>query len=84
MVGSWNPQGIVARHAGMTHQAIHDGLVKGVTHMQGAGHIGWWQLNRKIVFALIHAGISNASAFPLWSPVSFDWGGFIGFGQFVN
>ena len=27
------PQGIFARHAGMAHQAIHDGLVKSMTHV---------------------------------------------------
>ena len=35
----------------MSYQAIHDGLVKGVTHMEGAGDIWGWQLNAKVFLA---------------------------------
>ena len=83
VVGTRYPQSIFARHACMTNQAIHDGLVKGVTHVQGASDIGGWQLNGKIILTFEHGGISNTPALPLWTPVGFDRGGFIGFSEFV-
>ena len=68
----------------MTNQAIHDGLVKGVTHMQGASHIRRGKLNRKITLTFVHGGVSNTPAFPLWAPVGLYRGGFVGFGELVR
>ena len=68
----------------MTYQAIHDGLIESMTHMQGAGYIRRWQLNRKVPLALIHGGVGDTSTFPLWTPVGLYRGGFIGFGELVR
>ena len=77
MIGSWNPQGVFARHAGMTDQSIHDGLIKRMTHMQSACDIGWRQLNAEVRFIVIKGGTCNAALFPFRTPKCFDWGGFI-------
>jgi hypothetical protein len=77
------PQGIFATHTSVTYQAIHDGLVKGVAHVKGACHVRWRQLNREIFFTFIKGSVGNASKFPFRTPIRFNWGGFVGFGQFV-
>ena len=77
MVGSRNPQSVFARHAGMTHQTIHDGLIKCVTHMQSAGDIGRRQLNAEVRFIVIKGGTCNAALFPFRTPKCFDWSGFV-------
>lgn len=45
VVGAWNENGIVAAHAMVADQSVHDGLVKGMPHVQGAGDIGRGELN---------------------------------------
>jgi hypothetical protein len=40
MVRARNPGGVKPLHAVVTRQAVHDGLVKRVAHVQRAGHIG--------------------------------------------
>ena len=77
MVGSGNPQGIFARHACMTHQTIHDGLIEGMTHVQRACDIGRRQLNAEVCFTVIEGGACNATLFPFGPPKCFDWGGFV-------
>ena len=77
MVGSRNPQGVFARHAGMTHQTIHDGLIKCVAHMQCACDIGWGQLNAEVRLIVVEGGAGNTAFFPFRTPKCFDWGGFV-------
>jgi hypothetical protein len=61
----------------MTHQTIHDGLIKGVTHMQSAGDIGRRQLNAEVGFIVVKRSVCNAALFPFRTPKCFDWGGFV-------
>ena len=77
MVGSWNPQGVFARHAGMTDQSIHDGLIKCVTHVQSAGDIGRRQLNAEVRFIVVKRSACNTALFPFRTPKCFDWGRFV-------
>jgi hypothetical protein len=39
VVGTHLPQRVVAAHAVVAHQRIHQGLLEGVAHVQGAGHV---------------------------------------------
>ena len=48
VVGAWNPSGVEAHHAVVAGEAVHDGLVEGMAHVQGACHIGGWQLDGKV------------------------------------
>ena len=45
VVCAGNPKGIEATHPVVARQAVHDGLVERMAHVQGAGHIGRRQLN---------------------------------------
>ena len=45
MVCAGNPHGVEAAHAVIAREAVHDGLVERMAHVQGAGHIGRRQLN---------------------------------------
>ena len=89
MVCSGNPKGIEATHAVIAREAVHDGLVERMAHVQGAGHIGRWQLNgERWLFCLCLAGAAKSSdtvtsLFPLGPPMGFQSGGFKGFGQAV-
>lgn len=40
VVGAGHEYGVVAQHAVVAHQAIHDGLVEGMAHVQGARDVG--------------------------------------------
>ncbi|KAG1435026.1 hypothetical protein G6F55_014425 [Rhizopus delemar] len=39
MVGTDLPQRVVAAHAVVAHQRVHQGLLEGMAHVQGAGHV---------------------------------------------
>ena len=45
VVGAGNPGGIEAAHAVVARQAVHDGLVERVPHMQRAGDVRRRQLD---------------------------------------
>ncbi len=45
MIGARNPRSIETAHAVIPGQAIHDGLVECMAHVQGAGDVWWRQLN---------------------------------------
>jgi len=40
VVGTHLPEGVVALHAVVADQAVHDGVVEAVTHVQAAGDVG--------------------------------------------
>jgi len=48
MVGSGNPRGVKACHAVVAGEAVHDGLVKRMAHVQSARDVGRRELNRKV------------------------------------
>ena len=90
VVGTGNPGGIEAAHAVVARQAVHDGLVERMPHVQRAGDIWRRQLNtegwciglRRLRAA--EAGYAVAPLFPLRSPMRLQRCGFKGFGQAVE
>jgi len=87
MVGARYPHRVAALHAVVARQAVHDGLVERMAHVQGAGHIGGWQLNgkRRLVglglTSAAKACIAIATLFPFRAPMGFQGSGFKGLGQ---
>ena len=87
VVGAGNPGGVVPQHAVVARQAVHDGLVEGMAHVQCARHVGRRQLDGEGRGAGIrlaraaHTGVAVAALFPLWPPMGFQGGGFKGFGE---
>ena len=47
VVGARHPQRVVAPHAVVARQAVHDGLVERMAHVQRAGHVRRRQLDRE-------------------------------------
>ena len=45
VVGAGHPQRVLAQHAVVARERVHDGLVKSVAHVQRARHVGRRQLN---------------------------------------
>ena len=75
MVGAGNPSGVEAHHAVVAREAVHDGLVEGMSHVQGARHIGGWQLDGEVGgvslgrLAAAMAGNAITAFFPFGAPV---------------
>jgi hypothetical protein len=71
----------------VARQAVHDGLVERVAHVQRAGHVGRWQLNGEggcvshWGACATEAGHAVAAFFPLGAPMGFKGGGLERFGQ---
>jgi len=82
VVGAGDPQGVVALHAVVARQRVHDGLVEGVAHVQGAGHIGWRQLDAKRGLGRVQRGFVQAALLPLRAVQGLDGARFEGFGEF--
>jgi hypothetical protein len=78
MVGARHPEGVVPAHAVVARQAVHDGLVERVPHVQRAGHVGWRQLDREGRLGRIglagaaHTGTPVTPLLPQRSPVGLD------------
>ena len=70
VVGARNPQRVVAAHAVVARQAIHDGLVERMAHVQRAGDIGRRQLDGEDGFAGVEGAARTRSrcCFPLAGP----------------
>ncbi len=91
VVGARHPQRVVAPHAVVARQAVHDGLVERMAHVQRAGHVGRRQLDGEVLAAGRGAGIrcagaaaarrAVAPALPLGAPAGFQGRGFEGLGQ---
>ena len=91
VVGAGDPGGVVAHHAVVAREAVHDGLVEGVAHVQRAGDVGRRQLDGKVVAGRVglgaglagaaEAGNAIAAALPFGAPAGLDGGGFKGLGQ---
>ncbi len=72
MVGTGQPQGVRAAHAVIARQAVHDGLVEGVTHVQRAGDVGRRQLDGEVLAPGFERRLGIAALFPFRPPVRFD------------
>src|SRR5690606_17647662 len=64
------PQGVVALHAVVADQAIHDGVVEAVTHVQAAGDVG--RRDHDAVGITLAGGLEVAALFPGVVPVLLD------------
>ena len=81
--GAHLPQHVEAAHAVITDQRIHQGVLEGVAHVQGAGDVGWGQQDAEGVrFFGIEAGAEIASGFPFGVPATFDVSRFKALGEF--
>ncbi|MNS53284.1 hypothetical protein D3C72_860350 [compost metagenome] len=81
VVGTRHPQRVGAAHARVARQAVHDGLVERVAHVQRAGHIGRRQLDGEIGAIGVHRGLGDAAALPFGAPFRLDGGGFEALGK---
>ena len=70
MVGTYLPQGVATLHASVAHQGIHDGVLKGVAHMQAAGHIGGRNHDAKGI--TLAGRLEITGFFPVFIPGLFD------------
>jgi hypothetical protein len=82
VVGAWLPQGVLAAHAVVTGQGIHQAMLEGMAHVQGAGDVGGGQQDAVERLALLPAHAVIAGAFPMGIPAFFDFVGLEGFGEF--
>jgi hypothetical protein len=64
----------VAQHAVVAGQAIHDGLVESMAHVQGAGDVRRRQLDAERRFAGVQGGAVVTALFPLAAPELFNVG----------
>jgi hypothetical protein len=55
-------------------QAVHDGLVEGMAHVQGAGHVRRRQLDAERRLAGVEGGGVVTALFPLGAPELFNVG----------
>ena len=74
VIGAHLPEGVLALHAIVASQGIHDAVLQGVADMQAAGDIGWWNNNAvglACVAAAAHIGGKIAAFFPGFIPFGF-------------
>jgi hypothetical protein len=83
VIGARLPQRVVAAHAVVAGQRVHDRLVETVPHVQRAGDVGRRQQDAEVVGLVgIQAGGEIIARFPNGIPASFDLGGLEAFGEF--
>ena len=77
VVGARLPQSVIATHAVVTCERVHDGVLEGVTHVQTAGHVG--RRNHDAVRRACAAGAEITFAFPRGIPTLFNFVGRVSF-----
>ena len=82
VVGARLPQGVVAAHAVVAGQGVHEAVLEGVAHVQGAGDVGRRQQDAVEGLVLLPAHAVVAGALPVGVPAFLDVVGFEGFGEF--
>ncbi len=70
MVRADLPEGVFPLHAVIARQGIHESVLKGVSHMQGAGHVGRWDHDAVGFTASLGGEITRL--FPVPVPALFD------------
>ena len=81
VVGARHPQGVFAEHAVIAGEAVHDRLVEGVAHVQGARDVRRRQLDREVFLVLVEGRRCVGALFPFGAPVGFDGVGLEAFGK---
>src|SRR5690606_31407234 len=90
MVGAGHEYRVAAKHAMVAGQAVHDRVIEGVSHVQGASDVRGRKLDGvrfatfRCVRGCVAAGPEYAHAFPFLVPGAFQLMGFKTFGQFVG
>jgi hypothetical protein len=83
VVGAGLPQRVVAAHAVVARQRIHDRLIEAVPHVQRAGHVRRRQQDAESVgFVRVEAGGEIALGLPVGVPATFDVGRLKALGEF--
>ena len=72
MIGADDPISVVTAHAAIADQCVHQRLLEGVAHVQGAGHIRWWKLDAIAGLGRVRTGLEIACLLPFRVPVRFD------------
>ena len=84
VVGAGQPHRVVAHHAVVARERIHDRLVEGVPHVQDARDVGRRQLDAERGLGGIKARVEIAALFPDGIPTLFNAGGFKALGEFFR
>ena len=79
VVGPGLPQGSVPPHAVITDQGIHDGVLKGVAHMQTARHV--WRGNRYAKGRSVTRRLESTLRFPRFVQGAFYGVRIVGFAE---
>jgi hypothetical protein len=82
VIGAGEPERVVAEHAVIPGQRVHDRLVESVAHVEHAGHVRWRKLDAESRLARRGAGLEVAFAVPVGIPARLDRGGVEGLGEF--
>ena len=72
VVGAGHPVGVVAAHAVVADQRVHQRLLEGVAHVQRAGDVGRRQLDAVGGRAAVAAGANQPRGFPARIPAALD------------
>ena len=73
MVGARHPQRVVAAHAVVARQRVHDGVLERVPHVQRAGHVRRRQLDRERRLARDRASARRRRSVPTAAPSGPRW-----------
>ncbi len=82
VVGAHLPQHVEAAHAVVAHQRVHQRVLEGVAHVQGAGHVRRRQQDR--IGHALATRLEAAAGFPLRVQARFEGLGFVAGGQGVG
>ena len=83
VVGSRLPQRVVAAHAVVARQRIHDRLVEAMAHVQRSGDVGRRQQQAEsLIVGGVEAGGKVALGLPFRVPATFNVGRLKAFGEF--
>lgn len=77
MVGAYLPKRVVALHALVTGERVHDRVLERVAHVQAAGNVGW--RNGDAVGLAFTGGAEIALGFPVFVPLALDIFWLVGF-----
>lgn len=84
VVRARNPNGVVARHAVVARQRVHDRLIEGVPHVQNARDVGRRKLNGKARLFRVETGLEVAAFLPDRVPTRFDGGRIKALGELLS
>ena len=72
VIGAGDPEGVFAEHAMVAGEAVHDRLVEGVAHVEGACDVRRRELDGEVLLVLEERWRGVGAFFPLRAPLGFD------------